>query len=662
MLAMVKRSRKSSSNATPRSADNARSAMSGSGTPPSQPAGPPAWSAALVLAIAVGAVYGRSLNAPFIFDDHAAIIDNPSIKQLWPLVGTPEQPGPLHRGAPGNPTAGRPLANFSLAMNYRFGGLNPFGYHLFSLVLHYGCAVLLWAITRRTLLLPYFGHRFASSAGWLALVVAAIWALHPLQTEAVIYASQRTEVMMAFFYLATIYCSLRYWRALGYRRTIWLTLAFIACLCGMASKEVMVSAPLMILLYERTFLAGSLTAALRRSWPLHAALFSTLTLAIALNLSAPRGDSAGFQYVALMPVWWMTQCQMFWMYLKLVAWPHPLLIHYELPYLGSLAEAWAYVVPLALAAVGTMVLLWRNRPSGLLLAWAFAILSPTFVVPVLTEMAAERRMYLALAALLPLIVVGGYLLMGRAIDARESRASNAAVARGRGLAILAAGLLMTVVFGWLSADRLSAYQHEQGLWQEVLEWQPDNPIAHANLGYQLEQHGDTTAAIEEYREAIRLRPDGVVNRQNLGTLLLRADQPREASAEFKAALEYRPDDITLQNNLAVSLFMSGQNLESLQACRRALEIDANNWSAHSNLGMVQQKIHQYPEAIRSFEKALQLNPKALDIYSDLANTYALQNDRAKALATLEHGLQLAEAAGDTVNAQLFRRRLETNQQ
>ena len=69
----------------------------------------------------------------------------------------------------------------------------------------------MWAIVRRTLCLPRFAGRFDSDAGWIALATSLLWALHPLQTEALIYSTQRTELMMAFFYLATLYCSLRYW-------------------------------------------------------------------------------------------------------------------------------------------------------------------------------------------------------------------------------------------------------------------------------------------------------------------------------------------------------------------------------------------------------------------------------------------------------------------
>src|SRR5689334_14425751 len=175
--------------------------------------GPSAWAVAALLAFLIAVVYIPSLNAPFIFDDTVAIIQNDSIVSLWPLVGF-VKPGPLNP-PPEHPTSGRPLVNFSFAINYRLGGLNPAGYHVFNIAIHFCNAMLIWALTRRTLRLACFGGRFDRSAEWLALAVSALWAMHPLQTEAVIYTTQRTELMVAFFYLATIYCSLRYWNSVS---------------------------------------------------------------------------------------------------------------------------------------------------------------------------------------------------------------------------------------------------------------------------------------------------------------------------------------------------------------------------------------------------------------------------------------------------------------
>ncbi len=206
-----------------------------------------------LLAGAVCLVYGRALESPFIFDDDVSIVKNTSITRLWPLLGDSQHPGPLNPFKE-LPNSGRPLANLSLAINYHFGQLNPVGYHVFNLMVHLLSALLLMGIVRRTLTLDCFAGKFSRTAGPLAFFVALLWALHPLQTETVVYITQRTELMVGFFYLATMYASLRYWAAdsqAGRRR--WLALAGLACLAGMACKEVMVTAPVVVLLFERTF-------------------------------------------------------------------------------------------------------------------------------------------------------------------------------------------------------------------------------------------------------------------------------------------------------------------------------------------------------------------------------------------------------------------------
>src|SRR5262249_3586340 len=207
--------------------------------------------------------------------------------------------------------------------------------HLVSFFIHFLTALLLMAVLRRTLLLPYFAGRFSTSAGWLAFVAALLWCVHPLLTDAIVYATQRTELMMAFFYLATLYCSLRYWASLprsskegegsdalidsktSRHRAFWGMLAVLSCFCGMSSKEVMVSAPLIVFLYERAFIGGSLKSSLRRSWPLYIGLALSWLLLVALLLTVPRPDSAGFQAGVPAYDWWLTQSKIFFLYLKL---------------------------------------------------------------------------------------------------------------------------------------------------------------------------------------------------------------------------------------------------------------------------------------------------------------------------------------------------------
>ena len=134
---------------------------------------------------------------------------------------------------------GRPVVNLSLAFNYATGGLEPFYYHLTNLLVHLLAGLTLFGIVRRTLLLPSLGGRFAEAATPLALAVALIWTLHPLQTGAVTYVAQRYESMMGLFYLLALYAAIRCGTSAHPRR--WAVAAVTASLLGMGCKEVAVS-------------------------------------------------------------------------------------------------------------------------------------------------------------------------------------------------------------------------------------------------------------------------------------------------------------------------------------------------------------------------------------------------------------------------------------
>ena len=544
--------------------------------------------AVAVLSAAVWLVYGRSVNAPFIFDDAGSVLTNESIRRLWPPFGDADQPGPLNLPQFGA-TSGRPLVNLSLAVNYHWGGYNPAGYRVVNIFVHLLSAVLLGAIVRRTLELDYFGGRFDQSSGLLALAVAVLWALHPLATEAVVYVTQRTELLMALCYLATLYASVRYWTAPSPpSRTAWLTLAVFASAAGMASKEVMVSAPLVVLLFERTFLTGSFRDSLRRSWPLYAGLAATGCVLVALNYGGPRGDTAGFDRGVPLVAWWITQTKVFWMYLKLAVWPWPLAIHYEFP-LASWREAWPYVVATAVLAIGSLVLLWRRHPAGFLAACVFAILAPTHVVPITTELAAERRMYLPLAALMALAVVGGYALAARSGQPAPTKNRRRATVRPVAAALVAIVLALAVVYSVASAQRLAAYRDPQMLWQQVVAVQPQNHVAQHNLGVVYMAAGRNGEAIQHYRAALRAKPDFLESRYSLGMTLAAAGELDEAIRELQQAVELKPDAYKIRNNLGVLLFTAGRLPEAIEQFQQTLRLKPDMVEAQDNLARAQQQ-------------------------------------------------------------------------
>ena len=146
--------------------------------------------------------------------------------------------------------AGRPVVNVSFAINYAIGAFNVIGYHIWNIGVHLLCGLLIFAIVRRALRLPRLPAALGENATNVAFAVALLWVLHPLNSEAVDYLSQRTESMMALFYLLTFWASLR---ASGRGTKKWHVVAVLSCALGMGCKESMVTAPVAVMLFDRIF-------------------------------------------------------------------------------------------------------------------------------------------------------------------------------------------------------------------------------------------------------------------------------------------------------------------------------------------------------------------------------------------------------------------------
>lgn len=637
--------------------------------------------ALLFVALAVGAVYVRALDAPFFFDDHDSILENPSIRRLWPLFGDRRSPGPLDTLRP-SPVSGRPLVNLSLAVNYRIGELAPRGYRILNLAVHVASALLLAALVRRGLQRDLRASAADRSVWGPSVVVALLWALHPLQTEAVAYVTQRTELFVGFFYLATLYASLRSWSATSRAgRRAWTALAALACIAGAASKEVIASAPLVVLLFERQLVSGSLRAALRRSWPLYAALASSWLVLLALNAHGPRSATAGFDLEGGPWGWWMTEARVLWLYLRLVVWPWPLAIHYATPPPPALADAWPWVAATALLAAGTVWLLVRRHPFGFLAAAAWLVLSPTLVVPIGTEVAAERRMHLPLAALATMAVLGA-LALGRRWQA--SRAPPRSAPRGTRAVLACATALVLLACGLVGAQRLGAYASELSIWRDALAREPDDPIVHQGLGSALVEQGRWEEAAHHFASAVALDPAFADAYSNLagvlrklgrreealaalacsaeatpgiaaaqlayGSALAEAGRLREALARFDAAVRLRPGDATAHFARGTALLRLGRAADAAEALERCVALDPERVEALNNLGLALFGNGAIEQATARFERAVALDPRSGDAHFNLARALLRAERTERAIAHLEQALALARDGRDAALA------------
>lgn len=369
------------------------------------------WLPVLMIIAAGTLVYANSLSAPFVFDDMPAIVNNPQIRSLQPI-------GHLLRApSSAQPVVQRPVIAVSLALNYALGGLNVFGYHAFNLLVHLLTALVLFGLVRRTLLQPGLPLQYREAATGLGLSASLIWTVHPLLTESVTYTIQRTELVMGLCYVSTLYSVLRGAQA-THHRGWWYGAAIGWCAIGMASKQAMATAPLAVLLYDRLFLSKSWAEVFQARKVLYAGLAATWLLLIALVVIGPPVETAGLGLEHLSPLDNLnTQWGIVAHYLRLAFWPSGLVISYDWPTATTSRAILPYAALIITLLCATAILLQRASRLGLFGAWWVLTIGPSSLWPVVTEKAAERRMYLPLMARVVLTVIGGC----RILDWRSAR-------------------------------------------------------------------------------------------------------------------------------------------------------------------------------------------------------------------------------------------------
>jgi tetratricopeptide (TPR) repeat protein len=566
------------------------------------------------------AVYANALNGSFVYLDLSAIADNPTIRHLWPIWGAlrPPPDGSLTVG-------GRPLLNLSLAGNYAISGLQPWSYHAVNILIHLSAGLALFGIVRRTLA----RRAVPGDAGVGAAFLAALaWTVHPLQTESVTYIVQRAESLMGLCYLLTLYGFIRSAEPEAPGRRGWAVLSFLACLLGMGAKEVMVSVPVIVLLYDRTFVCSSFRAAFERRRIYYLALAATW-LPLAWFVHSTGGNRGGTSGFGLPISWWsylLTQFPAVVHYLRLSLWPHPLVFYYEVRWVpfGAAAPDAAVVVLLAAA---TVVGLWRRSAWGFLGAWFFAILAPTSLVPGMSQTLAEHRMYLPLAAVCAGLAAPVWSLARTAGPGRLAYA----------LALLAwsAGL------GALTIRRNGIYRSELALWSDTVAKVAVNPNSQNNLGIALVAAGRPAEAMEHFERALALNPDYAEAHDNLALALAGAGRYAEAIGHYQRALQLKPDYPDACANLGVALATSGRLPEAIAQFERALQLNPNFVQARNNLAVALASTGRTQAAIAEYERVLQQGGETAEVHYNLGNALAQADRWPEAASHYQRALALA---------------------
>lgn len=650
--------------------------------------------------------YYGALHGEFVFDDVPAVKDNFALEKIggfWEAAY-----GPKH-----SPVSNRPLVTLTLALNYAAGGLNTFGYHLVNLAIHCLNAALVFGVVRRMLAAPNLGNAYDEiRATWTAVALATLWAVHPLGTEAVVYVTQRTTLLMSTFLLLTLYATLRSISDLR-RGRIWKMAAVAACAGAMLSKEEAVALPILVVLFERAYHFGSFAEAWERRRNFYLCLAATwLLLLFTVLVGKSHNQTVGYSTHPPANAWeWLlTEAPAIVRYVRLTFFPFEIselnggrlmfTPSYDWPIERGLGDAWFLVdgspVPVFLACFIVVALLaasaalWFWKPHwGWLGAWFFLLLAPTSsILPIISEIIAERRMYLPMLSLLAPVVIGvmrfgDWLLRGATRDAKYAGAF-AAVPIG----------IVAFALSFATAAYARVFETEGSLWDEVAKKNAMTNgsfmsgqclLGHAKVLLDRKRHDLAIPELERalageapsidvyfnlaaayvdvgrfadaeriYNVAFSLESNHATGLRNYANLMVALYQKEVPEKQLGAAdmrlvkaldavnrsLKLNPRSLEAWNVLGSTCVLMDRPQEAQVAWANALKLDPGNISVQTNQAAALARAGKKTEALAKLEAVLKANPKNIDLLIKAANAYNDLGDQAGALARLKQAQEL----------------------
>jgi len=562
---------------------------------------------ASVVALAAVLVYVRGLSAPFVLDDLSAIVDNANLRQLSTAFSPP----------PDTALSGRPIVHATFAVNYLAGGLEPSGYRAVNLAVHLLNALLAWGLLIQLLRRHPLPEWLRERSHHVALAIVALWTLHPLQTELVMYVVQRTELLAATSILLALWFSLRSLERGGGRRDA--LVAALAVAIGSGCKETVISAPALVLCLDLAFFSTSFRVAFSKHRWLYAGLCIGILPLFALQLAGARDQTAGFG-LGVSPLDSLAvQGEAIALYLSLIGWPDTLSITYNWPVDGALARYWLADLGVCTLVACTLYLSWRKSPAALPGWFFFSLLAPSSsFVPIISEVVAERRMYLPLAAALSIPV----LFVARAIHARG--ASTVPMT----LAAVSCGAL-ALACAVRSFARVSDYRTTEALFTSALQAAPDNPQAMWGLGQAFEANGETARALELY-ERMAATPYPYLGPASWGTrglmaqadLLGRQGKADAAAATLRRALTHDPDSAIGGLQHAADLARAGDATGARTVLLGLLGQPFLHDRIHLEIGLMQLRLGHDASAREHFAQALEVTTDRAKLEARIAGLSA----------------------------------------
>jgi len=556
------------------------------------------WLPVALLVFVCIVVYLNSLPNGFVFDDYAVIIENKYLK--LPGINFASFLNHSYFNIAGGEASYRPLATLSYYLIYAIAGLNPFFYHLLSVILHIVNVVLVYLLFNLIL-----KHRFT------ALIAGLLFACHPALTEAVDCISYNEDLLAAVFFLLAFLYYLKSSTNGLISNIISYGLSLFFFLLGLLSKEMAITLPAIILLYDVSLKNG----VDKKSFSLQLilknikvrGLFYGGYLAVSLLYLSIRFFVLYHPQESIKPFYGNLFERIIFLpahifsFIKLAFFPVNLTADYVFSYPHHFFAASNLIGFLFVAglAVGSVFIFKYSRGIFFGIWWFFITLFPVYnIIPIYNPFA-ERFLYIPLIGYCLLVAMAFNTLMNKRLSETVPVKVLSSVAI---IALLSFYAMITIARNLDWKDSLT-------LWSKTVITSPDSSIAHGSLGRAYQDLGRLEEAIREYKKAIEIFPNNYKAYYNLGVLYDGQGALKEAVANYKRTIAINPAFIDAQFNLGNIYHNQGLLEEAIQQYRKVTELDPADFEARNNLGVAYARQGKFDQAIAQWEKVLEIEPQ-----------------------------------------------------
>ncbi len=573
---------------------------------------------ALLLALVTLVIYLPVLHDGFVNYDDDDYVTNNLRYQKWP----DRRAGIQWAFTSFHSANWHPVTWLSHMLDCEFFGLNPAAHHFVNALIHSANAALLFILLLRL-----------ASLVWPSLIVAALFAWHPLHVESVAWISERKDVLSTFFALLTLLSYVKYAKG-NCRQSFWLALLFFAL--GLMAKPMLVTLPFVMLLLDYWPLKRISFPSTRNpqlpivfeKWP----FFLLAALSCVVTFFAQHGEAVRTLKQVSLSLRVENAVTATATYLAQIFWPSNLAVFYPMP--ETISPPAILISAMALIFISLLVWLARKQTPCLIVGWLWFLgtLVPVIgLVKVGDAAHADRYTYFPAIGIFLAVVFGIWSLL------KQSRAQKI---------FITASLFALVACVRLTEHQLQFWRDSETLFRRAIAVTQNNATAHVNLGSALQAEGKSSEAIAEYREALRLDPKQFEADSNLGKLLFEQSKFADALPYCELAVRLKPDRATLRNNLGLTLAALGRFAEALAQFAEAARLDGTYAIPRFQTGRVLLKLGRDAEAQPQLFSALQIEPDNLQFLIFTARVLAsdenLQGrDGEKAFALASQANQLA---------------------